>query len=67
MVFLHQYGEDKLKAAGEDAGIRQLHADFFSNYLQEREADIKGKRQLDALREIDAELEKHPCCLAICH
>jgi predicted ATPase/DNA-binding SARP family transcriptional activator len=54
---LRQYGEEQLVASGEAARIRDLHSDYYLALLSEREADLKGGRQFEALDAIDADLE----------
>lgn len=54
---LRQYAEAKLVAASQIAAVRADHATYYSNFLHQREADIKGRRQLAALDEIEADFE----------
>jgi predicted ATPase/DNA-binding SARP family transcriptional activator len=54
---LRQYAEDQLREAGLDTAARDAHSAFYLNLLIEREADIKGKRQPEALKEIDLDFE----------
>ena len=54
---LRQYAEAKLEAAGQTEGVRDDHSAYYSNFLHEREADLKGRRQLAALDEIEVEFE----------
>lgn len=48
---LHQYSRKV-----EDA-TRQQHAEYFCSFLGDREEDLKGVRQVEALAELDAELD----------
>jgi predicted ATPase len=52
---LHQYAEEQLKAAGEANNAREAHKNYYATYIAEREADIKGIRQIEALNEVEAD------------
>jgi predicted ATPase/DNA-binding CsgD family transcriptional regulator len=52
---LRQYGEDKLIQAGARDSVRQRHCAYFARFMQQREADVKGRRQREALNEIAAD------------
>jgi tetratricopeptide (TPR) repeat protein len=52
---LRQFGEEKLVASGQSAPTRAAYTDYFLTFLQNREADVKGRRQLAACAEIQAE------------
>jgi predicted ATPase/DNA-binding CsgD family transcriptional regulator len=54
---LRQYAREQLELLGESQAVRQAHSHYFANFLHEREADLKGRRQLPALDEIEAEFE----------
>lgn len=54
---LRQYAEEKLDASGISEKIRQSHMTYYLNAVAQREADLKGKRQLEALEEIEVDLE----------
>ncbi|MEM7797794.1 MAG: BTAD domain-containing putative transcriptional regulator [Chloroflexota bacterium] len=54
---LRQFGELKLKESGEEDSTRASQAGYYLGYLNAREADIKGKRQLEAIQEIRREFE----------
>ncbi|MCI0396140.1 MAG: LuxR C-terminal-related transcriptional regulator [Chloroflexi bacterium] len=54
---LRRYGMDKLKAAGSSETARDAHSAYFLKWLQAQEAGLKGQRQLEALAEIEADLE----------
>jgi predicted ATPase/DNA-binding CsgD family transcriptional regulator len=54
---LRQYAKEQLELSGESENIRDAHSDYFASFLREREADLKGSRQLAALDEIDADFE----------
>lgn len=52
---LRQYAQEKLDAAGEADATRDVHMRAYSAFMQSRTQDIKGRRQFDALNEIDAD------------
>lgn len=52
---LRQYSEENLNDKQADTLV--AHCTFFTNFMAEREADIKGQRQLSALDEIEADFE----------
>lgn len=52
---LRQYGEEKLYEADKAGTAQQTHCAWFAGFMQQREADVKGRRQLDALNEIEAD------------
>lgn len=55
---LHQYAKQKLSQAPEEAQQTQAkHGRYFTSFLDQREADIKGKRQKEALDEIAKEFD----------
>ncbi|MEZ4672912.1 MAG: hypothetical protein R2932_01555 [Caldilineaceae bacterium] len=54
---LRQYAEERLMDAGQGVQVRTDHATYYSDFLHKREADIKGRRQLAALDEIEADFE----------
>jgi predicted ATPase/DNA-binding SARP family transcriptional activator len=54
---LRQYGDEKLAESGELEAVRDVHNDYFLNFVHQREADIKGLRQLAAFHEIEADFE----------
>lgn len=54
---LRQFGEENLKASGEADSIRNIHCEYYLTILHEREADLRGRRQLAAQIEIEADLE----------
>jgi predicted ATPase/DNA-binding CsgD family transcriptional regulator len=54
---MRQYGEDHLKASGMEASARDAHSQYYLSALAQREADIKGRRQLAALDEIEVDFE----------
>ncbi len=54
---LRQYGEEQLILSGDTDTVRDAHSVYYVNFLYQREHDIKGRRQLEALNEIEAEFE----------
>jgi len=50
---LRQYGEEQLFATEQIAAARNMHATFFSNWMQKREGEIKYQRQDGALEDIE--------------
>jgi predicted ATPase/DNA-binding SARP family transcriptional activator len=54
---LRQYAAEKLDALGESAATIHRHSDYFLRDLCERSPDLKGRRQIPALLEIEADLE----------
>lgn len=49
---LRHYGESRLDTSGMATAAHTTHAAFFMDFLAQREADVKGRRQLAALQEI---------------
>ncbi|MCL4871241.1 MAG: protein kinase [Anaerolineae bacterium] len=54
---LRQYGAEALEKAGLADETRQQHSRYYLHWLQEHEPDIKGRNQIVALREIEADME----------
>ncbi len=54
---LRQYGAEQLTAVNEQRITKQTHANYYLNMLEQREVDIRGRDQLVALKEIDADFE----------
>jgi predicted ATPase/transcriptional regulator with XRE-family HTH domain len=54
---LRQYAEEQLETAGEADGLRTAHSAYYLDFLHHREADLKGRRQLAALHEIESDFE----------
>lgn len=55
---LRQYAASRLDAeAGAVAQTRRAHADYFLGFLAERGPWLKGPRQMDALADIDADID----------
>ncbi len=54
---LRQYGAQKLEDAGDYPDMLDAHIHYFSGFMLHRVADLKGKRQIDALHEIQADFD----------
>ncbi len=54
---LRQYGAERLTAVAGETSARAAHTKYYFDFLQQREADLQGRRQLAAAQEIDADLE----------
>jgi DNA-binding SARP family transcriptional activator/predicted ATPase len=56
---LRQFAGQKLRQYSRkiEDQTHQQHAQFFCNFLKDRELDLKGFRQADALSEVETELE----------
>lgn len=53
---LRQFGEGKLVVSGEQDKLEQAHGQYYLGYLNSLEADVKGQRQIEAFKEIEADL-----------
>jgi predicted ATPase/DNA-binding CsgD family transcriptional regulator len=55
---LRQYGEEQLDLSPEEAArVRDEHCRYFGEFMHQRARDVKGRRQLAALDEIEADFE----------
>lgn len=54
---LRQYGAELLEKAGLAEATRQQHSQYYLEYLRDHESDLTGEHQLNALHEIEADLE----------
>jgi predicted ATPase/DNA-binding CsgD family transcriptional regulator len=54
---LRQYAELALEASGEGNACRHAHSLYYLKAVAEREADIKGKRQFEAISEVRIDFE----------
>jgi len=54
---LRQYAAAELETAGQTADACAAHGTYYTDFLQQREADLKGRRQVAALDEIEADFE----------
>ena len=54
---LRQFAAEKLNASGKANVTGGTHSAYYTQFLHQREADLKGRRQLEALDEIEADFE----------
>ena len=54
---MRQYAAERLDEMGEATATRDAHCAYFTDFMAEREADIKGRRQVEGLHEIDTDYE----------
>jgi predicted ATPase len=54
---LRQFGAERLRASNTYHTAQEAHAVYYLSLLQQREVNLRGRNQLDALYEIDADLE----------
>ena len=54
---LRQYAEEKREAAGTDESTRDKYGAYYAAFLHERVEDLKGRRQIEAIVEINADFE----------
>ncbi len=54
---VRQYAAEQLNTSGEADALRDGHSAYYLDFLAQREADIKGRRQLPALKEIAADFD----------
>lgn len=54
---LRQYGEEKLEVSGASNLTRDTHSAYYARFVNQRAEDMKGRRQLPALHEINADFE----------
>ncbi|MCE7986679.1 MAG: XRE family transcriptional regulator [Caldilinea sp. CFX5] len=54
---LRQFAEAELAAAGQMMAARTAHCTYYTDFLQQREPDLKGHRQVVGLNEIEADFE----------
>lgn len=54
---LRQYAAEKLEQSGLDEAIRAAHAVYYATQIALRETDLEGADQVEALRDIAADLE----------
>jgi predicted ATPase/DNA-binding XRE family transcriptional regulator len=55
--FLRQFAEAELEAADQTAATLALHCAYYTDFLHQREPDLKGRRQVAALDEIASNFE----------
>ncbi|MEO8395001.1 MAG: tetratricopeptide repeat protein, partial [Chloroflexota bacterium] len=54
---LRQFGEEQIVLSGKFDSIRDLHSLYYADFCSQREQDIKGRRQIEALDELEADFE----------
>ncbi len=54
---LRQYGDEQLIQSGSKTVTRDAHSTYYMEFLNQRELDIKGRRQLSALNELEVDFE----------
>jgi predicted ATPase/DNA-binding CsgD family transcriptional regulator len=54
---LREYAQEQLHTAGQAEGTRVAHSRYYLSFLAQRTADLKGKRQVAALREVHIEFD----------
>lgn len=54
---LRQFAAEKLVEAGREIETRGAHSIYYLQALGDREADLKGQRQVEALEKIESDLE----------
>jgi predicted ATPase/DNA-binding SARP family transcriptional activator len=54
---LRQYTATELELAGQIQAARDAHCRYYVDFLHQREADVKGRRQVAALNEIEADFD----------
>jgi predicted ATPase/DNA-binding SARP family transcriptional activator/tRNA A-37 threonylcarbamoyl transferase component Bud32 len=54
---LRKFAAEKLQASGEVDAAREAHSVYYLNFLDQRQADLKSHRQLEAQKEIEADFE----------
>ncbi len=52
---IHEYARERLQERDEAVAIRDAHSAYFANFMRLREADLKGRRQQDAGKEIETD------------
>ncbi len=50
-----QFADEQLALVGETDQLHTAHMEHFAEFMKERAVDIKGRRQIDGLNEIEAE------------
>lgn len=54
---LRQLAEEHLAAGGDEDAIREAHSDYYLSSLAQLEPELRGRRQLEALDQIEADFE----------
>ena len=61
---IHEYAREKLEDGREAEEIRRAHAEYFLNLAEEAEQQLKGRRQLEYLEQLEAEHDNFRAALA---
>jgi predicted ATPase len=54
---LRHYGGEKLKTAGQAGPTRDAHCAYYAEFTHQRRTELRGRRQIAALGEIEADFE----------
>ena len=54
---LRQYAYEKLETSSDCDAIKSAHSEYYLCFMEDRQADIHGRRQVEALNEISIEFE----------
>jgi predicted ATPase/DNA-binding CsgD family transcriptional regulator len=54
---LRQYADEELEATGESKNTRDTQSAYYAAFINERVDDLKGRRQIEAVTEINADFE----------
>ena len=54
---LRQYGLEHLLQSGDFVSTRDRHSAYYADFCLQREPDIQGRRQIEALNEMEADFE----------
>ena len=54
---LRQYSEVRLEEVDHRDLVQRAFADYFAEFMEERYLDIKGRRQIDALNDVEVDFE----------
>ena len=54
---LRQYAKEKLAESGRNNAIRKIHSDYYAEYIGGLEIDLRGARQIGAMKDVDHDLD----------
>lgn len=54
---LRQYAEARLEESGDGGVVQRVHSVYYGAFIDHRIADLKGRRQIEAMAEITADFE----------
>jgi predicted ATPase/DNA-binding CsgD family transcriptional regulator len=54
---LRQYGDEQLTRSGSKDMTQAAHSTYYTEFLHQQEQDIKGRRQVTALNEVEVDFE----------